>query len=464
MSSLILNAAQLALPSDERNLLDFLRDGQALTAAKPACRGGDCGACQVLLGERPPEGGPTRYVAVNSCLLTTGRVAGGHLITVEGLSRCQPNPLPNPIQQVLAEEGAVQCGYCTPGLVVALTAALLAGQPLLQGAAGNLCRCTGYGAIRRACERLQVLYECRPRTLAEAAALGWVAPEVAAAAKGLAELAQASLPAAPPGVAVAGETDWSLRHAHEDPQALWQLHRLPELRRIDFHPEQIGIGAAVTVAELQQSPLIAAEWPELPGHLELFASPAIRNSATVGGNLVNASPIADLALILLALDAALSLQQGERTRRLPLADFYTGYRQTRLEPGEWLREIHVPRRGQRLYCEKLSRRQHDDIASVNLALAVNGGDARTLGEVRLAAGGVGPVPRLLADTSRALSGCALNAAAVRRALSGLDGEIAPIDDVRGTADYKRRALRHQIVAALDALHPTAGLDWQEALR
>ena len=130
MPHVVLNDAAAELPSGGILLLGWLRD-RGLVAAKPGCLGGDCGACQVLLGEREPGASEPTYRAVNSCLLTTDLVAGCHVVTVEGLDAAAPTP----VQRALVATGAIQCGYCTPGLVVALTAGLLAGTPPLDAAA-----------------------------------------------------------------------------------------------------------------------------------------------------------------------------------------------------------------------------------------------------------------------------------------------------------------------------------------
>lgn len=145
MAHVILNAEGVELPAEDANLLDWLRE-RGLTSAKPGCRGGDCGACQVLLGEVDTATSRPGYRNANSCLLTTDLVADSHVITVEGLNTDRLTP----VQQSLVDAGAIQCGYCTPGMVVALTGALIAGEPPDAAVAGNLCRCTGYAAVRRA--------------------------------------------------------------------------------------------------------------------------------------------------------------------------------------------------------------------------------------------------------------------------------------------------------------------------
>jgi carbon-monoxide dehydrogenase small subunit len=125
---------------DDDTLLHVLRDRLFLTGTKQACDEGECGACTVLVGGRP----------ILSCIMPAAAVDGSDIVTVEGLAR--PGGELNPLQQVFVETGAVQCGYCTPGFLVVLTALLNANprpsqDDVLDAIAGNICRCTGYRAI-----------------------------------------------------------------------------------------------------------------------------------------------------------------------------------------------------------------------------------------------------------------------------------------------------------------------------
>jgi len=133
--------------------LDFIRRDLGLTGTKEGCREGDCGACAVILGER--RAGSFSYKAMPSCLLVLGELEGRHLVTIEGLSSAKLTP----VMRAIAEANGSQCGFCSPGFVVSLTAYLMNPSPLsVEGAIsaveGNLCRCTGYASIKRAAARL----------------------------------------------------------------------------------------------------------------------------------------------------------------------------------------------------------------------------------------------------------------------------------------------------------------------
>ncbi len=462
MREVLINTERVTLPANTSgSLLRFLREVRGLTATKPACTGGDCGACLILLVAPTRDGRPARFKAVNSCLLMPEQVEGCVLITPEALAA--PEGGLNPVQQILVEQGAIQCGYCTPGLSIALTAALLNGEALLDAAAGNLCRCTGYGGIRRACAALEKHFPCRPRSLDEAVTAGLLSSAVVsaiqAASAGEVEADEAALMAS--GDLVAGGTDWSVQHAHraQTEPAPGLLSHLPQLQGIRLSATCVDLGAAVTVGELQQCQELSRLWPALPGLFEHFASPGIRNSATIGGNLANASPIADLAVLLLALEAELLLHGEKGERGLSLASFYRGYKQTVLEPGETIARVQIPLEPERqLSWEKVCRRPYDDIASVNSALTETvDGNAGRFGRVRISAGGVGPVPLVLHRTAAALEGKPVSVATVRAALGMIADEITPIDDLRGTAGYKAALLRHQVIAHLVRLYPSLPL-------
>ncbi len=424
-------------------LLDLLREGCDLTATKPGCRTGDCGACMVLVGSRSPDQSEPVYELHNSCLTTVAMVAGCHVITAEGLSGAELGP----VQRALIDSGGVQCGFCTPGFVVALTWALMSGTDPRRAAAGNLCRCTGYTGIRRACDLL--------------AGPGPI-PLDALLAEPVLRVARALPPIEPepfdghPNRWLAGATDEipEHRHATAPHRRPTLLRRVPELRRITECPGGVELGSAVTAAQVQASELVAARWPTLPDHLEQFGSPAVRASATLGGNLVHASPTADLALPLLAMGASVVLSGPGGRREVPLERFFLAYRRVDLRRGEVLLAVRIPDppAGSRLHLEKVAKRRFDDIASASIAVRLDVADA-ALVDLRIAAGGVAPIPLLLTRTADALRGTTPDAPVIRRAVAVLADEVTPIDDVRGSAAYKRALLGHLLIAALTEGNP-----------
>jgi xanthine dehydrogenase small subunit len=362
------------------------------------------------------------------------------------------------LQQALIDNGGIQCGYCTPGFVIALTAHLL-NSPALDEASlktaldGNLCRCTGYAGILRAGATVHGLLPQLPADPAQRLPALIVAGIVPAYLQQITtQLAQ--LPPATAcvsdGPLLAGGTDLLLRQPPWQAAALAQID--PSLDTLAWQDGQIVIGAGCSVAELALSPLLAAHLPALPQILRHVASSAIRQRATVGGNLVNASPIADLAVLLLALDAQLTLRSAQGERSLPLAQFYRGYKQLDLLPGEILATISFAPPAGQLHFEKVAHRDYLDIASVNSALLLQRDGPRII-HARFAAGGVAPVPLRLAAVEHALQGAELTPAHAMHVAELAAAQITPISDIRGSARYKRLLLRQQLLAALLALVP-----------
>lgn len=434
-------------------LLDLLRRDHHLTGTKQGCREGDCGACSVLVGRRTPDG--VWYRCMAACLLPVGDLHGRHVLTIEGLN----GEGLFPVQQAIVDAGATQCGFCTPGMVVALTGFLLDSPSLaldeaLAAVDGNLCRCTGYAAIRRATQRLVDGLSRLPaapgrrlETLIKAAYL----PDYLL---GVAERLDAIDPQAPslspPGdaIRVAGGTDLFVRQADRlQNRPLVFLSDDPELQGMRIEQGRFIVGAAMTVTDLRRDDRLRHAFPAWETLFRYMASTPIRNRATLAGNLVNASPIGDLTIALLALGAHLTIRGPGGRRDLSLAALYRGYKQVDLKADERIETITFacPPPGSRFNFEKVSRRQRLDIASVNTAMQVTVAADR-ITSARLSAGGVAPIPLLLADSSAWLVGQPLSAGTVAALTEKIDAEIAPIDDVRGSADYKRRLLRRLVVA------------------
>jgi xanthine dehydrogenase small subunit len=450
-------------------LLDVLRDGLGLTGTKDGCREGDCGACLVLLGIPQPDG--IRYQTVNSCLLPLGDVAGRHVVTIEGLNQ----PDLSPIQKALVEEGAIQCGFCTPGLVIALTGFLLSGVPLttadgIAALGGNICRCTGYVAIRRAIARLcEQFRDVEPAqglsASARIAALvtSQVLPryflDIPARLQDLAKAATALAPGeereARSPVVVAGGTDLFVTQADSLQGAdLVFLSPREDLQGIHIEDDFYCIRAATPLTAIEASPIIQRLLPDLRRHFARIASLSIRNRATVAGNIVNASPAGDLSVLFLALNAMVVLVRGEQQRRIWLRDFFRGYKIMDMAADEMISEIRfpVPDAAAHFNFEKVSRRLHLDIASVNSAIQLRVQDDRIV-EAHAAAGSVAPMPLYLRSTVAFLQGQPISAATARAAAAVAGSEISPISDVRGSADYKRALLQRLVSAHFLTMFP-----------
>lgn len=444
--------------------LDNLRERAVLKGTKESCREGDCGACMVLLGEL--RGGPVRYRAVNSCLLPLGDVAGRHLVTIEGLN----NEGLSPVQQALVDEGAIQCGFCTPGFVVSLTGFLLNSEGFeagdaLEAIGGNICRCTGHIPFRRVAQVLSERFknavdpgEDRVAALVREKVLPGYFPGIAKQLEGLCTV---PLPArGDEPVIVSGGTDLFVQEPHAMLEgSLRFLGREEGLTDIRSEEGTLYVGAGTTVEELIATPLLEDIIPNRARHLGLISSMPIRARATVGGNIVNASPIGDLTIMFLALGAVLGLSGAAGDRTVPLREFFRGYKRLDLEAGEIVEWVCVPKRfrGGLFNFERVSKRTHLDIASVNTAISLTM-KGEVVEEAGISAGGVAPVPLFLSRASQALVGKPLTAATILETARIADDEISPIDDVRGTAAYRRLLLDRLIRAHFITLFPDRGFE------
>jgi len=245
--------------------------------------------------------------------------------------------------------------------------------------------------------------------------------------------------AAPESLLLAGGTDiglWVTLAQRELPPILY-LGEVAELETIERSAGGLEIGAAVTLAEAWDA--IVAEHPAFAELARRFASPPVRNSGTLAGNIANASPIGDAMPALLALDARLRLRCGQRERVLPLAHFYRGYRQTALERGEFISRLIVPaaRPGWRYAAYKLAKRIDQDISAVCAAFALRL-DEGVVAELRLAYGGMAATPARAAAAEAALLGRRWDATAVDRAAAQLAEDFRPLDDHRASAAYRLR--------------------------
>lgn len=463
MTRLVLNRQ---LIEDHANpatvVLDLIRQRPSLTGTKDVCREGDCGACQVLLGKM--RGGRLRYQAVNACLLPLGAIDACHVVTVEGLNAESLNP----VQRALVDCGAIQCGFCTPGLVLALTGFFLNAvisdeKAAIDALAGNLCRCTGYAGIKRAIARLCRQFDLSgspPERRIDDLVQWQILP---AYFSGMDSKLSAIAPRnkaepTPDAVLVGGGTDlWAARPHWLHTQPLAFLSDSDD--GVRFDADDCIVDAAVTIEKLRTSTLFRQLLPSVTQDFELICSAPVRARATVGGNLVNASPIADLAVFFLALNARLLLVSQDASRTVSLKDFFQGYKQVDLQSGERLQTIRFNRRAAMGFnYEKVSMRRHLDIAAVNSALGIEHDDGRIVNAC-LSAGGVAPVPFYFEKACAYLQGRPITPATVLAAIDIAGQEIAPISDLRGSAGYKRLLLRQLIFAHFMKLFPEA-IRWE----
>jgi xanthine dehydrogenase small subunit len=374
--------------------------------------------------------------------------------------------------------GGSQCGYCTPGFVCSMAAEYYRPDRVgdghgeghgeghgdghaggehgpngfdLHALSGNLCRCTGYRPIRDAAYALGSpaagdpfaarLAEAPPEPVATQLATAgreFVRPATLADALDL-------LARRPDATVVAGCTDWgvAVNLLGARAELTVAVDRLPELRRFSVGDDELEIGAALTLTEVERR--LAGRVPLLDALFPQFASRLIRNGATLGGNLGTGSPIGDAAPVLLALEARVVLTGPDGDREVALDGYFTGYRQSVRRAGELIRAVRIPLPpAPTTAFHKIAKRRFDDISSVAVAhaLVIEDGVVR---RARIGLGGVAATPVRALDTEAALEGRPWSAATVRAAARVLRREGTPLDDHRASAAYRVEMLGQSLL-------------------
>jgi len=450
-------------------LLDFIRNELHLTGTKEGCREGDCGACTVLLGEIKDDG--LQYKYINSCLMPLGDVHSKHVVTIEGLNREDLTP----IQKAFVEEGGTQCGFCTPGFIVSLTGYFLINQnykslEAIDSMNGNICRCTGYSGIKRAAEKVVSNFNSSENEDLKLDRLtqSQIIPDYF---KGIEKRLNELNKKLEPEVSIDGydQYEFLISGGTDLYVQKWEslinskVNLISAEKKFSFIEEvdgKIKIGSTTTISELEYSPLLNKYLPEFQNYLKLFGSIPIRNRATVGGNIVNASPIGDMTNILLVLDSTVHITDRKNKREVPLKNFFRAYKTLDLNENELVEAVSfsIPKTNSRFNFEKISKRTFLDIASVNSSIYIETNENRIL-EVHISAGGVAPIPLYLTNTIEFLTGKEIESQIVEQASQVAQSEISPISDARGSAEYKSLLLRQLIFAHFVKLFPEFVDDW-----
>lgn len=435
-----------------QTLARFLRETQRATGTKIVCEEGDCGACTVLVGRVVDE--RLEYRPVNSCIQLLFQLDCTHVVSVEGLGTSSSL---TPVQDAMVRCHGAQCGYCTPGFIMAMAGMFEhcprpGREDVRQALTGNLCRCTGYEPIINAAlavekqPRIDELYA--PELIVSALRDAASRPvETAAFARpGTLEGALAFKAARPEAVIVQGATDYGVWHTKRGfrAPAVLSLDGIRELEQVTLDDEPsaaagsartITFGARVTLTEFEK--VMRELVPSLVPIMDRFGSPQIKNAGTLAGNIANASPIADSLPFLFVSDARLELLSKSGSRSVAIGDFYLGYKKLDLRADEIIGRISVPlpEHDDLLGLYKVSKRSHLDISSFTAAVRVRR-DGENVTSARIAFGGVGPVLLRLPKTEAFLAGRPFTIDTFARAGTIAREEVAPITDVRGSREYR----------------------------
>ncbi len=445
-------------------VLNYLRYHVGKTGTKEGCAEGDCGACTVVLGTL--KGEEVQYRAVNACILFLPVLDGKELITVEGLASADGQL--HPVQQAMVDHHGSQCGFCTPGFVMALYAHYrnrgdVSVTSINDAIAGNLCRCTGYGPIltaaqtmydypapkeerRDAVERLRDLqsgepldlaYHC-PRTKTDKR---FVTPKNLEQLSAFASELQGA-------TFLAGGTDvglWVTKQQQILKQTILTTS-VDEIKGIVEYDDEIEIGAAASYTDVYE--VLESAYPEFGELIRRLGSTQIRNSGTMGGNIANGSPIGDSMPALIAIGTRLVLRRGDKTRELPLEDYFLGYQKQDRQPGEFVERFFVkkPAPDTIFKAHKISKRFDQDISAVCGAFSFEIKDEE-IGLARICYGGMAAIPKRATACEAALLGQPWTLQSVQRAMEALEKDYAPIDDMRATAQYRLSAAKNILLKA-----------------
>ena len=441
-------------------LSTYLRQDLGLTGTKVVCSEGDCGSCTVLRGR--PQNGVIEYRSLCSCIQFVFQADGCHIVTVEGLNS---GDRLDPVQDALVRHHGTQCGFCTPGIVMSIHALLetdpvLSEQRLRQGLVGNLCRCTGYDPILRAglavntqrATRMSELFNS-PDIMEE---LTTTAQEpVYLELEGKVFFKPSAIDEASRFRAthqdcliISGGTDLGVQvnKGSREITTVLSTAGLSALTELVVTEDEIIAGVNVSLSALEAE--TTRSFPELASLLARFGSPQVKNAATLGGNIANASPVADTLPALFVMNARIELTGAHGSRQVNINDFYIGYKKTVATTDELISRIWIPRlcNGEILKIYKVSRRQDLDISSFSAAVWLKL-SCQTIQDARIAYGGVAPTIVRLPQTEAHLKGRDISLETFEAAGGIALSEIAPIGDVRGSMQY-RNALATNILRKL----------------
>ncbi|MFC2096272.1 FAD binding domain-containing protein [Bacteroidota bacterium] len=436
-------------------LLDFIRYGENLPGTKIGCREGDCGACTVLEGTLSVN--KVKYKSIVSCLTPLGNAHSKHIVTIEGINLIDLSP----IQDKMIENSATQCGFCTPGFIMSLTGHGLSEkqsthEKAIAAISGNICRCTGYKSIEKAAEGISELLKLKDLS----DPISWMVnnkflPEYFLEIKNQLQKISSSDNNPEHKQIIGGGTDLMVqRHEEIVETDINLLYNRADLKGIKKENNSIFIGSACSANDIMESTIMQEYFSDINSHFKLISSEPIRNMGTIAGNFVNASPIGDLSIYFLALNANIILKESNNTRNIPLKNFFLDYKKLDLNKEEYIESviIPIPEKEYKFNFEKVSKRTHLDIASVNSAIYLKLNDD-IIEDCLVSAGGVSAIPKYLEKTSEYLIGKKITNGTVLKASKVLQEEISPISDVRGTDDYKRLLARQLFFAHFIKLCP-----------
>lgn len=458
---------------------DYVRYTQNLRGTKVVCAEGDCGACTILVS-RFVEDELTSYYAVNSCIGFMYLYDRCHLITVEGL---KVNQATHPVQTSMVEHQGAQCGYCTPGFICAMASLVedskkeafpLTDQKVKNYLTGNLCRCTGYDSIIKSAlavqpdqipflrdfyqdEKIEIDFKALPPLSAVFSFRDqkvYFPSNKQEALKTKKESNEARVNS--------GSTDLGVLHNKGKLKLneILVLNQISELYQISDNEDSLFVGAKATLSQLEKA--CVKTFPAFSDYLHVFASPQIKNAATLVGNVVNASPISDTTPFLKVAEAELILESVQGKRIVNINSFFKGgYKELDLNKNELVTGIRLPKTTDQFKLYKVSTRRDLDISTVTFAARYRFEDG-VFKSFSLALGGVGATVLRMTAIEKQFLGQKPELSLFKSAASSLNQIIKPLSDVRGSADYRILLCQNLLLRFYDEFRVENHLHFKEA--
>jgi len=451
----------------ELTLLELIRNKLQLTGVKEVCTEGDCGACTVIIAK--VENGEIKYHNINSCIYPAVKIHGAHVITLEGISQ---NGKLNPVQQKMVDNYAIQCGYCTSGIILSLITYYInknndnfsKDYSFLDG---NLCRCTGYSAIKKSfdVEANYLKEDLIPKNLIDieeqllqfnykvkyieeniiSDVQNYYVPESYEELFDIIDKLNGDYKF------INGATDVGVEMTIRKKfyKNYIDLSRIKDLNTIREDNNYFYIGGNVTFQQIANYKNLVRYYPIINEMMPLIASQQIRNVATLAGNIANASTIADFPVLLLVLSAGINKKFKNGGGYSLLSNFYMDYKVTSLNKGEIITAIQI-KKHDNFFVNfiKSSKRKKVDIASVNSAVRIKHFLGRIL-EFELAYGGVAPYPKLSYNAKKYFQDKLFSEINVDQAAELILEEFTPISDIRGSDDFRKQLIKNHLIVHLE---------------
>ena len=445
----ILNNELVKIKDIDPNItvLNYLRELKNLRGTKEGCASGDCGACTAVIAELVDN--KLKYKSINTCIMFIYNLHGKQLITVEDL---KDNQKLHPVQKSMIEYGGSQCGFCTPGFIMSMFSmfknnVITNKENIDEHLAGNLCRCTGYNSIYLATKNMYSYGKSDHFSKNEKKLINKLKSikdkDVTIDFLDKKFFIPTSLNSLKENIDqsknynfLSGGTDLALEvtKKRKSLDSIIYLGNNKDLKYTKVINDNIVIGSATPINDTLKT--LDKYYPSIKKMYMRYGSSQIRNVATIGGNIANASPIGDSAPALISLDTSLIIE-GKKTRIIKLKDFFISYKKTVLEKNEFLKEIIIPLHKDTVFkCYKISKRFDDDISAVFMAINMKIKD-EIIKKISITCGGMADIPKSAINTEKFLKRKKYNFKNILLAKEYLSKDFSPISDMRASKNYRK---------------------------